>query len=46
MEIARHLLERGALPNLAYKVGYFHNITMFFGGMCLCGICGLCVMCG
>ena len=35
MEIARLLLERGAQPNMADKVGYFYNITMSFGGMFL-----------
>ena len=41
MEIARLLLERGAQPNMAYKVGYmyFYIITLSFCDMCLCGIC-------
>ena len=28
-------------PQLCRYGGYLHNITMSFGDMCLCGICGL-----
>ena len=41
MEIARLLLERGAQPNMADKVGYLQTLQSLLV-KCLSGICGLC----
>ena len=41
MEIARLLLERGAQPNMAEKVGYLQTLQCLLV-TCLSGICGLC----